>query len=326
MSTFVGRQWLALLAATTLCTAAVVAGPSAPAPQTTDPLARAPDTDFRVVVWNVFGFPGMRRDRGPVFKRILQALDADVLMLQEVSGTSDAVESWLPPATSDGLPWHVELRGGEMVVAVRGHRDLALVFRRPQLPTATGFYPTLGELLFGRGNVAAVGLLVTDGPRRLLAVPVHYPNDEPGRMAAAPVLRDAVNLALTETKADAAIVAGDFNLYFERGAGLVGRKDALEIVQRGVTIGGAPLAVLEPYQLGGGDQATWRGADALPPPGRLDWLLYSDVKLEPVGAFVFEAADLSPEWLRVHGLEADDSDRARTSDHLPIVADFRWRR
>lgn len=318
------REILIALAAVALITGQAGPGESQPA----DPLARAPGTDFRVVVWNVFGFPGARRNRGPAFKRMFEALDADVLMLQEVSGTADEVESWLPAPTSGAVPWKVELRGGELVVAVRGPRELALAFRRPLLPQATGFYDTLGELLFGRGTVAAVGMLVTDGPRRLLTVPVHYPNDEPGRLASAPVLRDAVQQVLAEARADAAIVAGDFNLYFERKGELVGRRDSLEIVQRGVTVGGKALAVLEPSHLDGDSMFTWRRgtAGSLPPPGRLDWLLYSDATLTPLGAFVFEAADLSPEWLQAHGLDPTDSERAQTSDHLPIVADFRWRR
>jgi len=309
---------LAAIAATT-----VIAG----TPQAADPLARPPGTDFRVVVWNVHEFAGWREDRKPVFTRLFEAIDPDLLMLQEVSARAEKVTTRLPAPAAGAPSWHVEKRGGELVVATRSGAELTLAFRRPLLPPATGFYESLGELLFGQGSVAAVGIQVTDGPRRMLAVPVHYPNDEPGRLASAPALRDAVNQALAETQAAAAIVAGDFNLYFERGQNLVGRRDALEIVQRGVNVGGVPLAVLEPFHLDGRDQATWRGAaGAKFPPGRLDWMLYSDKSLEVLHAFVFEAADLSPEWLKAHGLQPDDSDPSRSSDHLPIVADFRWRR
>ncbi len=286
-----------------------------------DPLERAAGTDFRVLAWNVFGLPNGWTPRDPsALVRILAALDADVLLLNEVNGSAAAVEAVLPPPTQGDSPWQLHVRG-ELVVAVRGGRTMTGAFVRPPTAPATGFYPTLGELLFGRTRVAALGALVSDGPRTTLVVPLHFPccGDEAGRLRAAPALRDAVQSALADAGIDGVIVAGDFNTVNGRSY------EPVEIVRRGITFRGAPLSALDPRQLDGESSTTfWNPRRRIA--SHLDWLLFSDATLEPLGGFVFEAEDLAPEWLRAHGLQPDDSDVSRSSDHRPIVADFRWRR
>ncbi len=289
--------------------------------QASDPLERAAGTDFRVLTWNVFGLPNGHAPRdSSALVRVLAALDADVLLLNEVNGSAAEVEAVLPPPAQGAAPWKVHARG-ELVVAVRGGRSITGAFLRPTTAPATGFYPTLGELLFGRTRVTALGAFVSDGPRTTLVVPLHFPccGDEAGRLRAAPALRDAVQAALAEASVDGVIVAGDFNTVNGRST------EPVEIVQRGVTFRGAPLAALEARQLDGQSNTTfWNPRRQVA--SRLDWLLFSDTTLELLRAFIFETEDLAPEWLRAHGLQADDSDVSQSSDHRPIVADFRWRR
>jgi hypothetical protein len=117
---------------------------------------------------------------------------------------------------------------------------------------------------------------------------------------------------------DAVVIGGDFNL--------VGTRHPLEVVRRGLDIDGSRLGVLYAAQLDGLSADTWRSPDGGGPfvPGRLDWLLYSDSTLEALRGFVFDSSDLTPYWLTQHRLRNHDSNA--TSDHLPIVADFRRRR
>jgi len=269
-------------------------------------------------VWNVFGLPNQspERQRQPVFQKILKALDADVLLLNEVNGSAADLQRWLPDR-GGGESWRVMARGELVVVSREG--EITQAFGRPLAPAAVGFYPTLYELIFGRARVSAVGAVVTNGARRVLVVPLHLPccAAVAERLAHAPALRDAIRTAVDGVQPDAVVVGGDFNLLIQR--------DPLDIVQRGVLHGGAPLKVIEAVQLDGLTSATYQRGQAFPP-SRLDWLTYSDSTLTLLHAFVFEAADLSPRWLTHHGLEAHDSDSQRTSDHRPIVADFRWRR
>jgi endonuclease/exonuclease/phosphatase family metal-dependent hydrolase len=125
----------------------------------------------------------------------------------------------------------------------------------------------------------------------------------------------AVRQALTAGNFDALIVAGDFNL--------VASRDPLDRLAASLDLDGSPLSLAEPLQLNGLSNATWLRRGSPFPPGRLDYVLYSDSSLRLLHSFVFRASDLPTRWLRRHHLQPDDSDVA--SDHLPLVSDFQWR-
>ena len=66
---------------------------------------------------------------------------------------------------------------------------------------------------------------------------------------------------------------------------------------------------------------TWRDdGDGNFPPGRLDFILYSDAVIEKEHAFVLETESLPEDILAPMGLMQDDTHSA--SDHLPVVMDF----
>ena len=56
------------------------------------------------------------------------------------------------------------------------------------------------------------------------------------------------------------------------------------------------------------------------PPGRLDYLLYSDAVITAEHSFVLYTEGLPADALATHGLQANDTESA--SDHLPVVTDF----
>ncbi|HMB70033.1 MAG TPA: endonuclease/exonuclease/phosphatase family protein, partial [bacterium] len=124
------------------------------------------------------------------------------------------------------------------------------------------------------------------------------------------------------------IVAGDLNL--------VGWRRQLDTLLHGTIenpveygpaappdVDGTSLADAHPYHTTGLADWTWHGSDSPFPPGRLDYVVYSDAALELAGGFVLWTPDLAPAELEAAGLRADDVPEA--SDHLPVVADFRFR-
>lgn len=80
------------------------------------------------------------------------------------------------------------------------------------------------------------------------------------------------------------------------------------------------------HNVDGEDDCTWRNDDDRWPPGRLDFIIYSDSVLEAVHGFVLNTIIMSEQDLHATGLERMDvtvDDVGRTFDHLPLVADFR---
>jgi hypothetical protein len=70
---------------------------------------------------------------------------------------------------------------------------------------------------------------------------------------------------------------------------------------------------------------TWRKNSFNPavgeyPPGRLDFIFYSNSVMSLEKSFTLDTGELSDEILSLHGLEFYDT--FNTSDHLPIVSDF----
>lgn len=297
---------------------------------TVDPLARAATATFRVVVWNVQGL----EDDQPRFARIFRALDADVLMLDEVFRSAGAASrNWLPTRDPHQLPWEVRYGDANQtnLVVARGPATKVI----DVVPYPPGTLEAMGARASAEDRwssevvdedaVGVFGVTVTMAGRRMLAVPLHLTccsnsvtsENEAWRVIDAQAIQSAVRAARTRTHPDALLVGGDVNL--------ISTRTPLEIVRRIDDMDGMPLATVQALQLDGLSNATFpsHASKSQFRPIRVDWLTYSSSSLELVHAFVFDSSDLSPYWLREHGLQADDSGKA--SDHLPIVADFRWK-
>lgn len=309
-------------------------------PAAVDPIARARGTEFRTLVWNVAN-EGIqaRPDR---FRRIISALDPDLLVLNEVGGVigTEGVRAFLATV---GDPtrgaWHFTYgaAGGyqRTVIASRSAVD-----ELPELRLIT-FPDTMTERLLAavpqstrerqrsslRDGVPTGGAIVTLGGRRAMVVGVDLQSagNAPGswqemrRVAEARLIRDHTGAALrTRGPVDGVIIAGDHNL--------VGTYEPLRTLREaGVAFNRRALTSADPLlQLDGATAATWDGRGGPFPPGRLDWFSYSDRTLEVLRGFVFDASDLGPRWREAHGIDVSDSERS--SDHRPLVIDLRWRR
>lgn len=287
------------------CDDAATAPPPA-APGADLSLARLAPFHLRILAYNVL-FDGCF-ERPEAFGRLLRAIDADIVSLQEIFNHSAQQAQELFERFFPGQHWHA---AGD---------DRGIILSR---------YPVRDSGPIGahrRGGWALIAAPLGD----VLIINPHPPccDDDPGRQREF----DAIAAWLRDRKAAGAlppatpiVIAGDMNL--------VGDSRQLRTLLAGEIVDtathGAPqrpdwddtaLADAMPYHLTGREVYTWRN-DAGPfAPGRLDYLVYTDSVLGLGRRFVLWTADLPDAFLQAHGLERDDT--AVASDHLPVVGDF----
>ncbi len=296
--------------------AALATTQASDANQTTDPLFRADFSKIRVMSWNAE--LGAIISRPEAFVRTFNAIDPDVVLLQELTDkiTAEQVSEFLThlrPDVSD-RPWRVLLGkgGGDLRCAVLSKLPIDAV---NLLETVA--YPNRPDR-----SIRIAAAMVDAGGKKLLAASIHLkccgrngsPEDET-RLIEVDQLHAALKAAVAELKPDGLVIAGDFNL--------VGSRLPLENMMTGLDIDNTAMDVADTYQLDGRSNATWRERGQPFAPGRLDYMLFSDLSLKVDRCFIYDAWDLAPKWRTEHGTHADDTDLA--SDHLPVVADFAWR-
>ncbi|MGK2856811.1 MAG: endonuclease/exonuclease/phosphatase family protein [Thermoanaerobaculia bacterium] len=298
-----------------------------------NPIARAKDTDFRILCWNVsrtnlFEMP-------KAFGRALVALRPDIIILDEVSdkGSLEQVREIISEAFLSN-DWNVYFGPGgsdqRTVIATREQLDAAAPFSPARWPE--GAAEELAALRPGDDalekartwlgeTVPTGGAIVTMNSRALLVAGIdmhccggHQTVEDLRRMIEARGVNAAAAATAATMKIDATIIAGDFNL--------VGDPSVLGAAGASLD-NGQPLARARALQLDGMTDATWANPDEPFVPGRLDHILYSSSSLVLLHAFVFDSSDLSGRWLAYNGLSAEDSRGA--SDHFPVVADFQWK-
>ena len=275
-----------------------------------DPLARESKTDLRIMNWNVLR--GANFSNPDPFARTIAAINADVILLQELpeTSTSEQVREFLARSTLQ-VNWNVVLGtgGGDLRCAIASRlpmRETLQSIPMPDQPDRT---------------LRVVGALIQQTGRHLLAVAVHLrccgraggPEDQQ-RVLEVRTLSEAITGLMKEHQIDGIIITGDFNL--------VGTRDPVEVMAAGLDLDHTMLHIAHPLNLDGLSHVTW--ADAKQPfaPGRLDFLLYSDSRLEINRSFVYDSQHLSARWLERYSVTAADSRDA--SDHRPIVADVQW--
>ena len=271
-------------------------------------LAADTESTLRVMSWNV--------ERGSMFKtpeafaEVFRALAPDVLLLQELDGTAtpERLKGWLDERIPVEGGWKVAVSGGDLRVAVAARKLLpASELASVQRPQPNGARP-----------VRVVGGIVELGSRRVLVASVHLKccgsigsREDLTREAEVVAIRTAVREALEEAARnrrpiDGVVIAGDFNL--------VGGGQVLTAAAEGIDLDSSPLEIAPLFGPDGLANLTWRDMGSEFMPGRLDYLLFSDSRLDLVDGMVIDPAVLVPG----HAIE-------QPSDHLPIVADLRWK-
>jgi len=299
-----------------------------------NPIGRSEGADLRVICWNVSRNDIFDKPR--TFGKILLALRPDIIILDEVSdkGSLEKVRAIITDAFL-GEAWNVYFGPG-------GDDQRTVIASRSPLTGA----PALSPVAWPEGaaeqlaamrsddaealakartwigsSVPSGGAIVTQGTHSVLAVGVdlhccggHETIEDRRRMIEVAGINAAAAKTAAETKLDATIIAGDFNL--------VGDPVVLDLAAANLD-GGKPLARALALQIDGLSDATWANPQEPFVPGRLDHILYSSSSLSLLRAFVFDSSDLSGRWLAYNGLSAEDSTGA--SDHMPVVADFKWK-
>ena len=300
-------------------------------------LARAPGTALRVLSWNV------SRDSFYVnldaFHRVLAAIDADILILDEMPGTSNAAElrAALGGLGDAAAEWQVAYGEGGGVfqrstIASRNPTTRLPIFETlryapEQISAWLGQAGSSGGRLRDnlQAGVAAVGAHILHDGKTLLVVAMDLQccGDDAGswqesrRRAEAGLLRQALLSSVQQTPVAAVIVAGDANT--------VQGVQAISILRGTPSAGADP----EPWRLqevaarhqGKSSTWTWDGRGTPYPSSRLDHILHS-AALQPLQASIFDTEDLSAAQAKALRLPKEVS--RRLSEHRPIVVDFRW--
>jgi endonuclease/exonuclease/phosphatase family metal-dependent hydrolase len=266
-----------------------------------------PARGLRVISWNIELSAPMKNPEP--FTRILRALHPDVLLLQEwEEGDASAVAAWLDRAGFPG--WNVHKPEGDMRVG-----GGVLVASRFPLE---GIDQTLRARSGDRETTVRVAAAVAKTPLGdLLAASLHLkccgfkdsPEDRQ-RMSEARAINAMLADAASSRGARLRVVGGDVNL--------VGSRPPLDLLRAGLDADGSDLAIADARVLGDRTYTTWRDWSTSFPPGRLDFIVYSDSALAS-NSFVFDTARLTPAVLDPLGVQRDDS---AASDHLPVVVDL----
>jgi endonuclease/exonuclease/phosphatase (EEP) superfamily protein YafD len=293
-------------------------------------LARHPDTALRVLVWNV-DRTFFRENAG--FQRVLDTIDADLLILDEMpAGVSgEEIASALPAREA---PWHVLYGTGggpHQRASIAVQRPLQRVPEFDQLPYPREHFEewvkvvppakqqrALGSLEAGVATVAGV---VEHNGRRLLVVGLDLEccgdsadsAQEQRRQFESRAIRAAIDAVAEPLKVDAVLVGGDFNP--------VNGSAPLDIMYRGASARTSLAAVETRHRGKDGAAWTWNGRETPYPSGRLDYLMHSSA-LVVLQSQIFDSDDLDTDLLRALGIAPGLSHTL--SPHRPIVVDFAW--
>ncbi|GAB4553805.1 MAG: endonuclease/exonuclease/phosphatase family protein [Phycisphaerales bacterium] len=256
---------------------------------------------WRVCSINTLRNGALNAERAPVLGRLLDAMDPDIVCLQEEwDSDADALRRWIQDADplDNGARWGAVRVGGNVILA-------------PE--------PTQVVLDGASGSGFTIAKIDT-GDRRLIVASVHLKccgyagsEEDERRIEQAQSLIRAVERIRAEHEGYAEapfVLIGDWNLV---GSGL-----ARDLVCEHPTLDATDLA---PMRLRGDRNTTWR--DLTPnnggfPPGRLDLAVVGG-GLTVDRSFVFDTEDLSNAMLGELRL---DRAASRASDHLMLVVDI----
>jgi len=271
-------------------------------------------TGTRLVTYNTLYTGILEPDRQPKFQRIIQALDPDIIALQEHSEWNeigDIISSWFPEDT-----WY------------QGYtfRDLVVLSK----------YPIINQANLISSERTMCALLQTDDPINpyLLILNSHFSccdNDDDRQEQVDELVQVLREWRLNDNgpfdlpEGTPMFHVGDFNF--------VGYREQIETVTAGniqdegnygsdfpLDWDGTAITDLFSRQTHKRMAYTWRSDGSSFNPGKLDYILYTDSNLSILNHFVLNTLAMPDSILNEWELEAEDTNEA--SDHLPIIVDF----
>ncbi len=271
-------------------------------------------TGTRLVTYNTLYTGILEPDRQPKFRRIIQALDPDIIALQEHSEWNeigDIISSWFPEDT-----WY------------QGYtfRDLVVLSK----------YPIINQANLISSERTMCALLQTDDPINpyLLILNSHFSccdNDDDRQEQVDELVQVLREWRLNDNgpfdlpEGTPMFHVGDFNF--------VGYREQIETVTAGniqdegnygsdfpLDWDGTAITDLFSRQTHKRMAYTWRSDGSSFNPGKLDYVLYTGSNLSILNHFVLNTLAMPDSVLNEWELEAEDTNEA--SDHLPRIVDF----
>ncbi len=256
---------------------------------------------FRVLSWNVYNDGITDSTRRHDFYKILRIINPDVINFIECwKSTAAQVDSML----NSILPgtWYVKKYGEGVIFASRFKIEEVI----PVNPGA---------------NENIAGFRLKNGRQEFIFFSCHlsccYFDTE--RILETQALMAVINKVATYHDGKLrmpVILAGDFNIV---GSDIPYRNltsGQLHISQKPVLQDLVPIQTDRPFAI------TWRDYQKLFSPARLDYIFYTPFNLSPRHAFVLNTSLLGKQTLSAFEIDADIM--YRCSDHLPLVADFKF--
>ena len=278
-------------------------------------IEKSVNSDFRIVSYNVLRDNIFNPSLENEYSNLLKAVDADVYCFQEVYDFSD--EQLLLKLESLNV-----INNPEDWYSHKQNPDIITISKYPIVNTRVS-----------DGNSIVV-LNVDD--RQVCIANCHLPccDNNEGRvdeidnlLANLREMKEG-NFSFTLENEAPIIILGDMNLVGD--ASQVNSMITGNIVQN--SIYGPDFSIdwdqtdmldLVPRNVGTPSSYTWINPSGSFSPGRLDYLIISDSVIESEITFAFNTEGLSEEELDQYNLNTNTS--LRCSDHLPLIADLRFR-
>jgi len=278
------------------------------------PLERKHEDDIRIVTYNTWNDGFLDEERQPHFKRIIQALDPDVIALQEHwdwDEIDDIIQSWFPDE-----PWYASWTHRDMVVLSRFSiiDDASLISSGRTMGALLDTEEELGKNLLIVNSHLSCCANNEDRQQQVdefLSVWREWISNENGPFN----LEDETPF----------VHVGDFNF--------VGYRQQVETIRIGDIVDENEYGedflpdwdntvVVDLFSRHTHKRMgyTWRSDGSSFNPGKLDYIFYSDATIDTGRHFTLNTLAMEEATLMEYGLEWDDTQEA--SDHLPRVFDI----
>ena len=276
-------------------------------------LERLNDSDIRLVSYNTWNNGILNMDRQHYFKRILQAIDPDIIAFQEHSDweyVHDIIQSWFPDED-----WHASWTYNDLVILSR--------------------FWIINDAQMGSGRTMAA-LLDTENELggNLLIFNSHLSccdNNEDRQQQVdqfAGEWREWVVNGFGPFEIDNGVPfihVGDFNFVgFRKQVETMRLGDIEDEGQYGIDFppdwDGSSIVNLFPRHTHKRMGYTWRNDESSFNPGKLDYIFYSDIAINNSKHYILNTLAIDEASLDFNGLQWDDTQEA--SDHLPVVFDI----
>ena len=283
-------------------------------------LSRAPQTDLRVMSYNVLHDGIVKPERQPYFERILQSAEPDVIVFNECWDTR-AVQ--VRNLLNDVMP----LDGDKQWQAVKKD-DGNIIASRYFISDSWLIYDDM------RLTAALIDLPDDETPRDFLVIGAHF------RCCDANEARQREADAFAEFVLDARTGGGRIDLpeqtpiMLAGDLNLVGYSQQLETLLTGNIVNtddfgeggpldwnGSELLDIMAYHSDNPYAYTWIDNESSYWPGRLDFNILTNSVSQVLKKFVMETTAMTDERLEQYGLQREDTHEA--SDHLPKVVDIK---